>query len=912
MKYAAFLAGLVTLCSGQLARADDHSSDTVKSVAVLDFVNRNPADGRDWLGKGLADMVTTDLSASHRLTVVDRERVQDLAREMDLTAAGLVNPTTASRVGHVAKVRRVLFGTFSCRGQAIAIEAQMIDVTTQKSMRIDQVEGPLSSLFDLEQRLVRSILAKLDVPMTEEELRMVKLLKTQSLPAFEHYARCLGFVDEGRCFDGLREARLARRADPAYFASAMRLAQLYYDVGEPEHAMIEYRRFVEEDRRDKLPVEVYFMMGKILQQAFADRVGAIDVVQRLVGRDPQLEQPFRITDPSPPFRSFNELGGMSRVNALFDEHKSAMQALERIARWQLEAGEELDAAQRYGQLWCFLDTHGMSQISGDVPFVWLNVRQDYEPLYWHMVTTNRDATLYPPVGLHVLSAEGEVVGRETKPTHGWSYRPIWLAPPDREIAEASFALEDDGTKIPDVYKGKVTISFICKGYPWFKATQVKPDGMWHTLKFEPGIRALDTPVSFTNRWKIKFLLRPFSQHVPLMPKIGSLQLFAQPTAADLYVNGRRLTHATNVISFGLQPGRYAVEARWSNGRRRSAIVDLAPQQRATILLNCDVETLSRQVVTPDAGSNSYLFTDRNGRIWLLWDDICRGGVARADAESNLYSATSMDGTTWSRPRRLPMSLLDCDTMPILQQDRRGIFWLLWVSHRDPGAPTTPWIASSPNGIEWSFPRKLALPEAKKGESASWPNTTAIPRPAFAIDARNVFWLMWQGCLMRSEDAMHWQVDPKWLTRDTRAIGDVSDCHLFAATEGLLLVANPGPTLWRLDDGSRWRTLGSLMDSPRGTEHAGNAASLIDGTVVTVSQYSFRNSTEVGLCIREFTADGSKSMPLGFESAGNHPFHPSIASLHSGRILVAFGSKDGLVAAVLRKIEGQKPGKGGPL
>ena len=201
--------------------------------------------------------------------------------------------------------------------------------------------------------------------------------------------------------------------------------------------------------------------------------------------------------------------------------------MERIARWQLEAGEELDAAQRYGQLWRFLDTHGMSQIWGDIPFICVNVRQKYEPLYWHMVGTNHDATLYPAVGVHVLSAEGEAVGPETKPTHGWWQHPTWLAPPDREIAEASFSLEDDGTKIPDIYKGKVSIGFVFKGYPSFKATQVKPDGMWHTLKFEPGIRALDTHVSFTSRWHIKFACAP-ARGPHVCPKSAALWYSLNP------------------------------------------------------------------------------------------------------------------------------------------------------------------------------------------------------------------------------------------------------------------------------------------------------------------------------------------------------------------------------------------------
>ena len=346
--------------------------------------------------------------------------------------------------------------------------------------------------------------------MTDEELRVVKLLKTQSLPAFEHYARSLGFVDEGRYFDGLREARLARRADPAYFAAAARVAQLYYEVGEPEHAMIEYRRFVEEDRRDKLPAEVYLTMGKILEQAFADRAGAIAVVQRLVGGDPQFEQPFRITGPSPPFRSFNEAGGISAVNALFQEHKSALQALERIARWQLEAGEQLDAAQRYGQLWRFLDTHGMSNV------------------YGHTIAFSGLQTKVQPEVRAALLADGEgeprrdalsgrwlarAVGRGRGGRIGNQANPRTVAVPHlagtARSGDRRGALLAGGRRHEDPghlqRQGNDRFSLqgqsVFRDYPELRAAkrggnllqssalkvmQVKPDGTWHTVKFEPG------------------------------------------------------------------------------------------------------------------------------------------------------------------------------------------------------------------------------------------------------------------------------------------------------------------------------------------------------------------------------------------------------------------------------------------
>jgi TolB-like protein len=638
VKHVALLVVLVVLSSGPVAHGIDRPQDAAKTIAVLDFVNRNPADGRDWLGKGLADMVITDLSASQRLTVVDRERVQDLAREIDLGAAGILDPKTAPRVGQIAKVRWILFGTFLHHGAEVSIEAMLIDAGTGQTVRIEQVVGPVSKLFDLEQSLVQAILAKLDVPMTEEELRVVKLLKTESLPAFEHYARSLGLFDEGKWFDALREARLARRADPAYFPAAARLAQLFYDVGEPEHAVIEYRRFVQQDRSDKLPAEFYLTLGKILEQALADRAGAIAVFQQLIRRDSRYDQPFRITDPARPSHAWDDVGGMSGVNALFQEQKASLEAMERLASWQLEAGQQADAARQYGRLWLWLTTHGMPLGAGEAGTGFhAKVLEKYGPLYWRMVLENRDATLHPPCSLYLLPAEMATVGPDTAPTHGyykWQYGPVWLAPPDREIAEVSFSLEDDGSGRDKALGGNMAIDFKCMGYTsiLMKQPQVKPDGTWHTLKLDPGIRALQT-YAFTNRWQMKFMLRPWSQPAKV-PEVGSFQVNFLPPVADLQINGKLYRHINGGLALVNEPtGQYEVNVRWPDGRRRSATFQITKGKRGELLMNADVNNetvlagspLSRQILAPD-GSNTYLLTDRTGRIWLLWDQVCRNDM----------------------------------------------------------------------------------------------------------------------------------------------------------------------------------------------------------------------------------------------------------------------------------------------
>jgi TolB-like protein len=863
-----------------------------------------------------------DLSASQRLTVVDRQRVQDLMREIDLGAAGILDPKTAPKVGAIAKVRWVVFGTYLCRDNSIGIEAMLIDVEGGRILRIAQVEGAMNKLFDLEQKLVGGILAKLDAPMTEDELRLAKLLKTQSLPAFEHYSRSLDLFDRGQWFDALGEARLARRADPAYLPAAIRLAQLFFEVGEPEHSVIEYWRFVKQDRNQELPEGVYLALGKILEQAFADRAGAIAVFQRLVQRDLRYDVPFRITDASQTAKVVDANGGYGyEVDSPFEEHKASIEALERLARWQLEAGDEAEAARLYGQLWHWLNAHGMPLAAGKAGVGFHEkVLEKYGPLYWRLVLENRDAAFYPPCSVHLLPPAQAEVDPDTRPTHGYhkwiegGAGNVWLAPPDREIAEVSFSLEDDGSPHIKELDGKAAINFICPGYLsilGLMQPQVKPDGAWHTVKFDPGIRALQIH-PFTKRWKMKFTLRPWTQAAKI-PEVGTYQVNFQPQVVEVYVNGKQHNFfhddksvgfsSSGLVLYNEPTGRYEVEARWPDGRRRSTAFDIVKAKRGGVFLNADFKELSRQVLATE-GSNPHFFTDSSGRIWLLWDQFCRNDSSSFNVESNLFCANSLDGMNWSRPRRLPVSSLDCDATPILQQDRSGVFWLVWVSSRDTKTPKSLWIASSPNGVEWSFPRKIFLPETDKQDLARW-REDHLPRPGFAIDARGIFWLVWQGWLMRSEDARQWRVDSALRTSEGDSQADnysYKSHHLYGSPKGLLLVADEyrkdrsqwASVVWRRCDAKPWERLGDITQRLQSHKHSGSVAVEEDGSILSVA-LCFG-----GLWRREFMADGAASEPLCVESHLTKPFHPSIASLPDRRFLLAFGSKDGLVVTLLQK------------
>jgi hypothetical protein len=453
------------------------------------------------------------------------------------------------------------------------------------------------------------------------------------------------------------------------------------------------------------------------------------------------------------------------------------------------------------------------------------------------VLENRDAALYPPETLHVLPEQGATVGHDTKPHYkGRQGFPVWLAPPGLEFAQVRYALQPP---TPGKWQTPLTgpsgpregsVSFKCMARPdiQLEFVRVKPDGAWRVLDFKPGIRALDTYVSMTDHWQMQFSLRKWSPgRTPQPPDVGTVELHVFPAPAWVFLDGQprgqtptrawgpkadreRPKDLTDILLIWkslteVPTGRHTVEARWPDGRTASGTVLVEQGKETSLMLNADCTTVSRQVLAR-RGSHTFLMLDRAGRLWLLWDDdMAHKEDLGQKPGADLYAATTTDGVTWSRPRRLPVSSMARDAQPVLEQDPRRRLWLIWESDRDPEAPRSLWLASSPNGVEWAFPQKVAPSEPEQ------------------------------------------------------------------------------------DIVARWRRYARSQLRP------GGAAPRDDGAALSVTPH------EWGLLAREFAPTGGEPRTWWAESFRAAPFHPSIARLPSGRMVVAYGSSEGLVAAAFERI-----------
>ncbi|HUM02863.1 MAG TPA: protein kinase [Thermoanaerobaculia bacterium] len=197
-----------------------------RSIAVLAFENitKNPED--DWLGTGIAETASADLKAIEGVTVIARERVNEVLRNLtgrpDAPEAEL-----AARIGRELSARWVVSGGYQRVAGTVRVTARLTEVATGAVLRTVKLDGTMEGLFALQDRVVGELAEGLDLAPAAGAAEGEE---TQVLEAFEALSK--GVVNlRAESPDALdRAIVLFERAvafDPGYARAWMELGSAY-------------------------------------------------------------------------------------------------------------------------------------------------------------------------------------------------------------------------------------------------------------------------------------------------------------------------------------------------------------------------------------------------------------------------------------------------------------------------------------------------------------------------------------------------------------------------------------------------------------------------------------------------------------------------------------------------------------
>ncbi|MGE0160883.1 MAG: CsgG/HfaB family protein [Gemmatimonadales bacterium] len=160
------LAFALSLCAAGGSRAQEPERSV---VAVLRFDNNTGDERYDHLGRAMSSMMISDLSAIERIQLVERERMEEVMAEQNLQYSGRVDPETAVTLGMIVGADYMVFGSFVTVDPEMRLDTRVTRTETAEIVTTADVRGQGESLFDLQQQLADTLIAGLQLVLTEEE-----------------------------------------------------------------------------------------------------------------------------------------------------------------------------------------------------------------------------------------------------------------------------------------------------------------------------------------------------------------------------------------------------------------------------------------------------------------------------------------------------------------------------------------------------------------------------------------------------------------------------------------------------------------------------------------------------------------------------------------------------------------------
>lgn len=171
-----------------------------KRIAVIYFENTSGDATLDKLKKGIADMMITDLSNINMISIVERDRLEEILKEQKLNNSKDFDPNTASKLGKLLGAEIILTGGYFEMMGSLRVDARFIDVQTGKILKSDGVDGTTSSFFKLQKQLTWKIIKNLDTKVSEEEKSFINKQEKETKISFEDaqkYSEALDYFDKG-------------------------------------------------------------------------------------------------------------------------------------------------------------------------------------------------------------------------------------------------------------------------------------------------------------------------------------------------------------------------------------------------------------------------------------------------------------------------------------------------------------------------------------------------------------------------------------------------------------------------------------------------------------------------------------------------------------------------------------------
>ncbi|HSJ10174.1 MAG TPA: CsgG/HfaB family protein [Longimicrobiales bacterium] len=198
-----------------------------RTVGVFPFLTVTADPELRPLGTALAELLTTDLAQTDRLTVLERTQLQQLIQELQLGESARVDPATAARSGRLLGAGNLVQGRVEGGSDELAVQTMLVPVPSPAAGLSAPIEdrADLQRIFELEKNLALALYERMGVQLTAAERQRVTRYATRNVQALLAFGFGLEAQDAGRYGEAYTHFQRALRLDPDFGLAAAKLEE---------------------------------------------------------------------------------------------------------------------------------------------------------------------------------------------------------------------------------------------------------------------------------------------------------------------------------------------------------------------------------------------------------------------------------------------------------------------------------------------------------------------------------------------------------------------------------------------------------------------------------------------------------------------------------------------------------------
>ncbi|MBV9226939.1 MAG: winged helix-turn-helix domain-containing protein [Acidobacteriaceae bacterium] len=205
------LVGLSVLLGFGVLRWRTAPAQSIRSIAVLPLVNATHDSNADYLSDGISEEVINTLSAVPHLKVIARTSAFQFKGKA-------VDPR---KVGRELGVGAVLTGTLTQHGDALVIQADLVDVADGSELWGERYRRRMADLQSLQGDMAREIASTLRLKLGDEAAKRLTKRYTENSEAYAWYLKAARAENP---LDRLRYLQRSIAKDPHFALAYVRLA----------------------------------------------------------------------------------------------------------------------------------------------------------------------------------------------------------------------------------------------------------------------------------------------------------------------------------------------------------------------------------------------------------------------------------------------------------------------------------------------------------------------------------------------------------------------------------------------------------------------------------------------------------------------------------------------------------------